>query len=330
LTGEWTLVSPHRTKRPWQGKVETADSAGGKPYEPDCYLCPGNTRASGDKNPDYKGVHVFTNDYSALLPEVPHGSTNEMELIKAESEKGLCKVVCFSPRHDLTIPRMKLSDVEEVVRIWKFEYLLVGKLQGISHVQIFENRGEIMGCSNPHPHGQIWASQSVPLLPRTETLRQADYLKENRACLLCDYLALELKKNERVVVENSSFAAVVPFWAVWPFEVMVLPKRHMASLADLDINEIAGLADIMRQLGIRYDNLFRTSFPYSMGIHQSPTDQDHPEWHFHLHYFPPLLRSSTVRKFMVGYEMLCEPQRDITPESAAARLREMPSRHYLD
>ena len=331
LTGEWILVSPHRTKRPWNGKTEDAAADKMPEYDPNCYLCPGNTRAGGVANPKYEDTFLFVNDYSALIPGIPKGDINEENLLIARSEEGICKVICFSPRHDLTLARMSPEKIVRVIDLWIDQYKELGGDPNINYVQIFENRGAIMGCSNPHPHGQIWSSQTVPDLPAKETEKQTEYKEKNGRCLLCDYLALELKKKERIVLENDGFAVLVPFWAVWPYEIMILPKRHMSSIDEMTEKEKKDLAEIMKAAGIRYDNLFKTNFPYSMGIHQKPTDgKAHDGWHFHFHYLPPLLRSATVKKFMVGYELLAMPQRDITAEQAAAKLREQPPVHYLE
>ncbi len=331
LTGEWLLVSPHRAKRPWQGKVEDAQKTDMPAYDPKCYLCPGNERAGGARNPSYEGVYVFDNDFAALLGDVPPDNMNEKGLLKAESERGLCRVICFSPRHDLTLALMSREENERVVDTWAQQYREIGEKDFITYVQIFENRGAVMGCSNPHPHGQIWANETVPVLPAVEGRHQKAYRESNGSCLLCDYLRLELKREERIIFTNDSFAALVPFWAVWPFEVMLLPRFHAADITQCSTQQRADLADALRRMGIRFDNLFKTSFPYSMGIHQGPTDgAAHDEWHFHFHYLPPLLRSATVKKFMVGYEMLGMPQRDITAEESARRLREECSEtHYL-
>ncbi|MBN1946522.1 MAG: UDP-glucose--hexose-1-phosphate uridylyltransferase [Bradymonadales bacterium] len=331
LTGQWLLVSPHRTRRPWLGMVEQPVDFRLQPYDPRCYLCPGNARAGGVLNPQYRDVFVFTNDFASLLAGVPELRLQEGDLLQAASEQGICRVVCFSPRHDLTLSLMSTTEIQKVIEAWIEEYQSLGGLEYIRHVQIFENRGEMMGCSNPHPHGQIWAQATIPELPAQEQMQQRRYLEQHSSCLLCDYAELELARGERVVFENNSFVCLVPFWAVWPFETMLLPKTHVTAINQLDVIQREDLADAMRRLGIRYDNLFRTSFPYSMGIHQSPTDGDpHPEWHLHLHYLPPLLRSASIRKFMVGYELLAMPQRDITPEQSAERLRECSETHYLD
>jgi len=330
LLREWVLVSPHRTERPWLGKVDQASSPDRLEYDPQCYLCPENARAGGARNPKYTSTFVFDNDYAALLPKTQHFETKEEGLLIAESEAGICRVVCFSPRHDLTIPVMSAAEVRQVVDTWSEQFRELAEQPSVRHVQIFENRGALMGASNPHPHCQIWANASLPDIPARELSSFADYSAGKDTCLLCDYLELELRKDERVVCQNDGFAVVVPYWAVWPFETLLLSRRHLAAMDELTFEERDLLADILRTITTRYDNLFQVSFPYSMGFHQRPTDgKSHPEWHFHGHYYPPLLRSATVQKFMVGYEMLASPQRDITPESAAARLRELSAVHYL-
>ena len=331
LTREWVLVSPHRTQRPWLGQTERAARPAEQRYDPDCYLCPGNRRANGEVNPPYPQTLVFANDFPALQREAGGEAIDESGLIVAEPERGLCKVVCFSPRHDLTLARMSVDEIEPVVKVWTEERRALGALEAIRWVQIFENRGAMMGASNPHPHCQIWATESLPNEAVKELASQRAYQEQRGGCLLCDYLALELDAKARIVCENECFVALTPFWAVWPFETLALPRRHFGAMDEMSGAEARGLADILRQLTIRYDNLFEISFPYSMGFHQSPTDGvPHPEQHFHAHFYPPLLRSASVRKFMVGFEMLGTPQRDITPESAAARLREAPATHYLD
>jgi len=328
LTGEWILVSPHRTQRPWQGKIENPSLISNISYDPNCYLCPGNKRASGDINPHYKSTFVFKNDFSALLEtDKTYSPFNERDLLVSEIETGICRVICFSPYHNLTLALMEKNEVKEVVRVWKEQYKELINLPDISHVQIFENRGEIMGCSNPHPHGQIWANKSLPFIPYLETINQKKWKEEKKSCLLCDYVELEMTKKERLVYNNTHFAVIVPFWAVWPFETIVLPLFHCSSLSDLTDDSLDSLADVIHKISIIYDNLFQTFFPYSMGIHQSPKGR-HDEWHMHIHYFPPLLRSATVKKFMVGYEMLCMPQRDLTPEDVAERLRRLSTEHF--
>jgi UDPglucose--hexose-1-phosphate uridylyltransferase len=320
LTGEWVLVSPHRTARPWQGQIEETTPDKRPEYDPSCYLCPGNTRAGGVKTPVYDSTYVFDNDFAALLPD-PAGDEVDDGLLVARPERGICRVVCFSPRHDLTLGDMPQPAVRTVVDTWAAQTAELGALDWVSHVQIFENRGAMMGASNPHPHGQIWATESLPNEPAKELAQQAAYAGD---CLLCDYLATELSDGARVVDSNEHFVSVVPFWAMWPFETLVLPRTHSGSLTDLDSGERDGLADILGWVTRRYDRLFGVTFPYSMGFHQRPTDGgDHPRAHLHGHFYPPLLRSATIRKFMVGFELLAQPQRDITPESAAERLREL-------
>lgn len=299
-------------------------------YDPECYLCPGNSRAGGHLNPAYDQTFIFDNDFAALMPGVAKERLNQRDLLIAETQTGICRVVCFSPEHHLTVARMTQPAVRSVVDVWAAQYEELEANDSIGYVQVFENRGEMMGASNPHPHCQIWATESLPNQAATELDAQLDYrVHHPGGCLLCDYLDVELKARERIVVENAHFAVVVPYWAVWPFETMVLAKRHVARMQDLDNAERDSLAAILREITIRYDNLFEVSFPYSMGFHAPPADGDeHPEWHFHAHYHPPLLRSATVRKFMVGFELLATPQRDITPESAAERLRGLSAIHY--
>ena len=324
LTREWVLVSPHRAQRPWLGQVEKLSTEAQPAYDPGCYMCPGNKRAVGVRNPAYVTTFVFDNDFPALLCDTPAGSLAENGLLVARGESGVCRVVCFSPRHDLTLARMTAAEIRLVVDLWTAQYQDLGSLPAINYVQIFENCGAMMGASNPHPHCQIWASTSVPNEPSKEQLTQLDHHTSHASCLLCDYLALERATGDRMIFENQHFSALVPFWAVWPFETIVLPRAHLGAMSDLSPEQSDALSDVLKRLTMRYDHLFDVSFPYSMGFHQRPTDgQSHPEWHLHAHFYPPLLRSATVRKFMVGYELLGTPQRDITAESAAARLREM-------
>jgi UDPglucose--hexose-1-phosphate uridylyltransferase len=331
LTQAWVLVSPHRTQRPWQGQVEEFAASETATYDPGCYLCPGSERTGRKRNPNYEATFVFENDFAALLPDTPCAEIHEAGLFVAEAEAGICEVVCFTPRHDLTIPRMSAAEIRKVVDVWTEQFQKFEKMSWVRHVQIFENRGSMMGASNPHPHCQIWANASLPDLPAKELSSFSQYRAEKKSCLLCDYLRLELERNKRVVCQNESFAVVVPFWAVWPFETLLLSKKHVGAMVEFSGEERDLLADILRRITIRYDNLFHTPFPYSMGFHQRPTDgQEHPEWHFHGHYFPPLLRSASVQKFMVGYELLASPQRDVAPESAAARLVQAGETHYLD
>ena len=400
LTGEWLLVSPQRALRPWQGQQEPPQALDLPEYDPHCYLCPRNTRANGQQNPDYADVYHFVNDFSALHGEIedgetqdPHGHSeaeqsgaeeSQNDAFKAlhsppgsfssasaplqddqwgqhspqlpprlitdnsslitdqnsplitdnsslitQKESGHCEVICFSPRHDLTLAQMDVEGVLRVVDLWCDRYAELSARPEINHIQIFENKGAAMGCSNPHPHGQIWAQAHVPELPAREGLRQAAHHAQTGRVLLLDYLATELQSRARLVLENEHFAVVVPFWAAWPFETLVLPKRHLPDFQALLPEERLALADAVRRITCRYDNLFQCSFPYSAGIHQAPCDgQPHLGWQLHMHFFPPLLRSASVRKFMVGYELLAEPQRDISAESAAARLRELSDRHY--
>jgi UDPglucose--hexose-1-phosphate uridylyltransferase len=329
LVREWVLVSPQRTGRPWQGKVEKIPQPEAVSYDPQCYLCPGNSRAGGVRNPSYKSTFVFDNDFAALLPEAPAIHPTDNGLMRACSERGICRVVCFSERHDLTVGLMGEQEIRSVVEVWANQYLELGSVPWINHVQIFENRGAIMGASNPHPHCQIWANAALPNQIEKELRSQSEYAQQHGSCLLCDYLQLELREEQRIVCRNDDFVVLVPFWALWPFEVMVLSTRHLAALDNLTTAELDCLADILRRLCIRYDNLFEVPFPYTMGLHQRPTDGSlHSEWHFHAHYYPPLLRSATIPKFMVGYEMLASPQRDLTPETAAERLRALSEVHY--
>jgi len=333
LTREWVLVSPHRARRPWQGQVEKTSPEKLPAYDPTCYLCPGNQRAGGIQNPNYTSTFVFDNDFPALLrPEqtAPFPASNlNGPLFQTEPDWGICRVGCFSPRHDLTLPELSQEQVEEVVRMWRNQTIELGSKDYIGYVQVFENKGAVMGCSNPHPHNQIWTTTHIPVEPEKERLAQQEYWQQHGACLLCSYLEAEQKDGSRVVTANEHFTALVPFWAVWPFELLVIAHRHMGSLPDLQEAELAALADLLRRVTARYDNLFEVSFPYSMGFHQAPTDGNaYPAWHLHAHFYPPLLRSATVRKFMVGFEMLAMPQRDITPESAAERLRSLSDVHY--
>jgi UDPglucose--hexose-1-phosphate uridylyltransferase len=330
LRQSWVLVSPHRTERPWQGEVGQKAAPPGAAYDPQCYLCPGNQRAGGAVNPAYEGIFSFVNDYAALLPESPAATEPPASpLLKAEPARGLCKVLCYHPDHSLTLARMTREEIRPVVGGWTRETLELGGLDWIEYVQIFENRGAMMGASNPHPHGQIWSTGFIPDEPAAETAAQHDHLARTGCCLLCDYVAAERIAGERIVFENEHFMALVPWWAVWPFEVLLVSRRHLGALPELKEAERDGLADVLKRLTTRFDNLFETSFPYTMGFHQSPTDtHSHPEWHFHAHFYPPLLRSATVRKFMVGFEMLGMPQRDITPEDAARRLQAASEEHY--
>ncbi len=329
LTQEWVLVSPGRTARPWQGQTETPAAPVELEYDPNCYLCPGNPRAGGAVTPVYTSTYVFENDFAALKPDAPHFTSDEggKGLLVAEGESGICRVLCFSPRHDLTLARMKVEEIRTVVDLWDAQARELGSRDDIAYVQIFENRGAMMGASNPHPHGQIWANRSLPNEIVAEARGQAEYLATHGANLLLSYVQMEVAAGERIVVRNNSFVAVVPFWAVWPFEVMILPLRQVPDLAAMSEGERNDLAAILQAVTSTYNHVFNTPFPYSMGLHPQPVDgQEHPGWQFHIHFYPPLLRSATVRKFMVGYELLASPQRDITAEQAAETLREAAAR----
>jgi UDPglucose--hexose-1-phosphate uridylyltransferase len=329
LIGEWILVSPHRAKRPWQGQKEAANNEERPHYDPTCYLCAGNLRSDGTRNDDYKDVFVFDNDFPSLLKDDVVAPENTSPLFQLKPERGINRVICFSPRHDLTLPEMEVEDIKKVVDVWKAQYIDLGSHDFINHVQIFENKGAVMGCSNPHPHGQIWSQSSLPTNVEKTQANLKKYYEANGRSLLADYLAEELERKERIVLENEHFVVLVPFWAVWPFETLIISKRHFGNVTQMTEEESLAFADAIRRLTIKYDNLFETSFPYSSGIHQSPTDgEDHPEWHMHMHFYPPLLRSASVKKFMVGYELMAEAQRDISPEKSAAMLRELSETHY--
>jgi UDPglucose--hexose-1-phosphate uridylyltransferase len=331
LTGEWVLVSPHRTQRPWQGQVERVPTPVAIDHDPACYLCPGNSRAGGVRNPAYTSTFTFDNDFAALKMDVPDDQSKLSDLLVWRNEHGVCRVVCFSPNHGLTIARMQEGDIVKVVDTWTEQFIELSSRREISYVQIFENRGEMMGASNPHPHCQIWASESLPNEPAKENTAQREYSRSHGRCLLCDYVALELKQQERILFEESEFVALVPFWAVWPFETLIVSRRHWNALDQATDSERGSLARTLKRMTTRFENLFEAPFPYTMGFHQRPSDGGpYEHMHFHAHYYPPLLRSATVRKFMVGFEMLATPQRDITAESAAERLRGMSEVHYLE
>ena len=317
------LVSPHRTRRPWQGQRESAD--GGEklpPHDPKCYLCPGNVRAGGERNPDYVSTFIFDNDFAALLNDTTTANGAAHPLLRAQGQRGTCRVICFSPRHDLTLAEMEQTAIEEVVGVWVEQTAELERK--FRWVQVFENKGALMGCSNPHPHGQVWAGTELPNEAAAEDEAQRAYLGEHGRCLLHEYAEVKLADGVRLVEDNEHWLGVVPFWAVWPFEVLLMPRRHCRKLPELDPAERRSLAAILKRLLCRYDNLFETTFPYSMGWHGAPADGDGEHWQLHAHFYPPLLRSASVRKFMVGYEMLAEAQRDLT----AARLREVPVEHY--
>ncbi len=323
LTGEWVLVSPHRAKRPWQGQNEEVSTTKRPSYDESCYLCAGNTRINGEQNPKYEDVFVFTNDFAALQND---SKTFQKEdgLLIAHSEQGICKVVCFSPDHSKSLADMVPNDITKVVKAWQEEYKSLGETEGINYVQIFENKGAVMGCSNPHPHGQIWSQSTLPNEVEKKDKQQQAYYDKNKKSLLGDYLKQELEKQERIIFENESFVVLVPFWAIWPFETMIVPRKPQRNILEMTDKESALFAEAISVITKAYDQLFNTSFPYSSGIHQAPTDgKDNNHWHWHMSFYPPLLRSATVKKFMVGYEMFGSPQRDITAEIATQRLKEL-------
>ena len=329
LINEWVLVSPHRSKRPWQGQNEKIAGSALPQYDSSCYLCPGNVRSNGAQNEAYASTFVFENDFSALMKDPVEQIHSVSNFFQSKAERGINKVVCFSPNHALTLAEMTIQELHSIIETWTNEYRTLGSLNYINHIQIFENKGSVMGCSNPHPHGQIWAQSSLPTQVEKTQKNLRAYYDKNKTSLLKDYLDQELKSGERVVVENNHFAVVVPFWATWPYETMIISKRHFVSIIAMSKEETTAFAEMIKAITVKYDNLFNTSFPYSSGIHQAPTDRvSHPEWHFHMHFYPPLLRSATVKKFMVGYEMLGEAQRDISPEQSAKILRELPNVHY--
>ena len=332
LLDKWVLVSPQRAERPWQGQQEKPLASVQNQYDPKCYLCPGNSRVNGAPNPRYEGVYVFDNDFGALLRvEVTTDKIGDVsdELFKIKPERGINRVICFSHDHSLTLPEMSVEAITKVVSIWKEEYQSLGELDYINHVQIFENKGAIMGCSNPHPHGQIWAQSSIPSEVAKTQQNFKNYYYKHGATLLSDYLQRELRINERIILENNSFVALVPFWATWPYETMIISKKPVNSILAFTKEDEILFAQILKDLTTKYDNIFSISFPYSAGIHQSPTDlESHEEWHFHMHFYPPLLRSASVKKFMVGYEMLAEAQRDITPEQSSEILKKSSTIHY--
>jgi UDPglucose--hexose-1-phosphate uridylyltransferase len=338
LRGEWVIVSAGRNARPWQGRIETPDQAQPPEYDANCYLCPGNERAHGVRNPRYASTFAFGNDFPALVSDQPGASPENLstspeplaptDLLTAHRERGLCRVLCFSPRHDLTLPRMETPEIRQVVDLWVDEYATAAALPWARYAMAFENRGTLMGASNPHPHGQFWATESVPNEPARERLAFEEYRAAHGRCLLCEYVQREAQHGERLVCGNDHFVALVPFWAMWPFETLVVTRRHLAAIDALDNVERDALADVLKRLTTRYDNLFETPFPYSMGVHQQPMRDTGHDWHLHLHFYPPLLRSATIRKFMVGFEMLGSPQRDFSPEDAAARLQAAGEIHY--
>ena len=329
LIDQWVLVSPHRAKRPWQGQQEKVGEEQKPSHDPNCYLCPRNKRITGESNPDYHKPYVFKNDFSALLENTPAPEQSADPLFKMSQARGESRVICFSPDHSKTLPLLTALEIEEVIKVWQEQLRELG--QKYQWVQIFENKGAAMGCSNPHPHGQIWANSFLPNEVAREDVAQRNYYEKHGSVLLVDYVQKELEKKERIVVETEHWVAVVPYWAVWPFETLLLPKVHVKRLTELTEAQAKDLAVILKKLATKYDNLFETSFPYSMGFHAAPFNgEDNEHWQLHAHFYPPLLRSATVRKFMVGYEMLGESQRDLTAEQAAERLRALSEVHYKE
>jgi UDPglucose--hexose-1-phosphate uridylyltransferase len=324
---EWVLVSPHRTLRPWQGQQEAANNESLPSHDPSCYLCANNKRASGDTNPNYLDTFVFANDFAALTQDPVETLGTGNPLFQAEPVSGECRVICFSPRHDLTLAEMSTTDIEKVISLWRDQYAELSSQY--DWVQIFENKGAVMGCSNPHPHGQIWASNAIPTLAAKEERNMVAYFEKSGIPMLHSVAEEELISGERIVELTEHWMAIVPFWAVWPFEILLLPRVSVPTLNDLSPDVEQDLATVLSRLLIRYDNLFETSFPYSMGWHNAPCNSVQPEaWTVHAHFYPPLLRSASVKKFMVGFELLGEPQRDITPEQAAKMLRDVSPVHY--
>ena len=329
LLDEWILVSPQRAKRPWQGQNEVISDEKKPEYDETCYLCPGNERINGGTNPKYESCYVFDNDFPALLKDEVSFDLQQEDLFKINPERGINRVICFSPKHNVTLAEMQIPEIENVIKVWKEQYLELGAIDYINHVQIFENKGSVMGCSNPHPHGQIWAQSSLPTQVKKTQDNLLKYYQKTGKSLLKDYVDNELQKKERIIAENEHFVLLVPFWATWPYETMIISKRHFSNIAEITEEEIKSYAEMIHIITVKYDNLFKTSFPYSAGIHQAPTDGlSHDEWHFHMHFYPPLLRSATVKKFMVGYELLAEAQRDLTAEQSAEILRNLSIQHY--
>lgn len=329
LTGEWVLVSPHRSKRPWQGQQETPSTAVARPHDPDCYLCAGNKRITGETNPQYNSTFVFTNDFAAVQRESHEAPAASNNLFVTQPVSGTARVICFSPDHSRSLPLLSIEELNAVVTCWQTQ--LTELKESCTWVQIFENKGAAMGCSNPHPHGQIWATDQIPTEAEKANTNLKAYYDTHGSNLLLDYVAQELSNGERIVDANDDWVALVPYWACWPFEVLLLPTKHIKHLNELTEQQKENLSKILKSMLSRYDNLFNCSFPYSMGWHGQPFNgEDNNHWQVHAHFYPPLLRSASVKKFMVGYEMLAEAQRDITPEQAAARLRECSTTHYLE
>jgi UDPglucose--hexose-1-phosphate uridylyltransferase len=331
LTGEWTLVSCHRTKRPWQGKIELPPAPKLPAYDPKCALCPGNVRAGNQKNPAYDTTFTFDNDFPALLPDIPVESMDNHGLLVAAGEQGRCRIISYSPSHNMTLSLMSRQDIRGIVDTWESEFRDICASPDVGYVSIFESKGELLGALNPHPHCQMWAHATVPDLPALETLRQREYLEKNKSCLLCSYAAMELTMKARIVEENEHFVAVVPFWAAWPYEVLVIPRRHAADITGLSSGARAACADMLHNVTVRYDNVHSSPFPYAMAIHQRPTGRfatSHEEWHFHIHFLPPMARNGTTRKFMTAFELLYMQKRDNTPEESARKLRGCSDVHF--
>ncbi len=329
LTGEWVLVSPHRAKRPWQGQVEKAQPMNSQPHDPQCYLCAGNTRINGEVNPHYENTFVFTNDFAALMDDTPASLQDNDDLFHLQSARGTSRVICFSPDHSKSLPQLSLVALEGVVATWCEQFEDLSK--DYEWVQIFENKGAAMGCSNPHPHGQIWANDFVPVEVEKADRAQKAYFEKHGRSLLLDYAQREQQDGARTVVETEHWIAVVPYWAAWPFETLLMPKFACSRMSDLLPEHQKDLAIALKKLTSRYDNLFQCSFPYSMGWHCAPKSVEQAEyWQLHAHFYPPLLRSASVRKFMVGYEMMAEPQRDLTPEQAAEKLQALSDIHFSE
>ncbi len=322
LSRHWVLVSPQRTQRPWQGQQESIAEPAAVIHDPACYLCPRNSRVNGQINPNYTATFAFENDFAAMLPD-PQPAVVDNGLLRAQPEAGICRVLCYGPNHSLSMSQMTIAQIVEVIGLWRHEFFTISQTPWVRNVQIFENRGEIMGASNPHPHGQLWANENLPSEIVTEAQSQQAYWETTGRSLLSAYVAEENASGERLVTSNDFFVALVPFWAVWPFEIIVVPRRHFGTIIDQTAEEDYALAEILQQVTSRFDDLFHTPFPYSFGLHSRPVnDEPHEGWHFHMHFYPPLLRSAKIRKFLVGYELLAQPQRDFTPETAALRLRD--------
>ncbi|KAJ3314587.1 hypothetical protein HDV04_006146 [Boothiomyces sp. JEL0838] len=346
LNDSWILCSPHRAKRPWlgmqwliEGQQESTNDQQSPSYLPDCFLCPGNKRINGEQNPKYESTFVFANDFPAVKDQQPEYDPNSIQienvpkdlvnrLYKAQGVRGCAKVVCFSPDHSKTMAEMNADEIVEIVKTWKNLALELKEMPNINYAVMFENKGSAMGCSNPHPHGQVWATEDVPQEPAAEIKSLKKYQNEHHSCLLCDLVKTELAFKDRIVCQNDSWICIVPFWAIWPFETLLLPKEHVNSIDTISEQQQKGLAALLSEITCKYDNLFETSFPYSMGLHGAPLKEENSPMHLHLHFYPPLLRSATVKKFLVGFEMLGQPQRDLTAEQAAKRLRDLPTVHY--